>query len=152
MATKKTPDKTIEDVIVNQTINTDRLEIAIEKATHRIVTEIDSIPISPSSSLGGMPTIIGPGKYDDKLLTISHNIESVKETLFVVIATMIGVGLLFMAMMGMLISSVQHIQNGSFVPDEPSGSEQSTSTEGEVSPETPDQNHPQSASDAPQQD
>lgn len=155
----KAPDKTLEDIIVNATINTDRIELAIEKATHRIVTEIDSIPIPSSSSPSGptIPTIIGPGKYDDKLIRIENAIDSVKETLFAVIATIIGAGILMMFMISWLVSSVQHIQNGSWTPDkeevveEVNGSEQNTSSEEEVLPQKPDQSHPQSSSDAPQQ-
>ena len=155
MTSKKTPNKTLEDVIVHSTLNTDRLEIAIEKATHRIVTEIDSIPI-PSSITSSMPTItptiIGPGKYDDKLIDIKHEVNLVKGALFGVIATVIGVCVMMMFMLSMLISSVQHLENGTYVPeeDESSGSEQNTSTEEEASPETPDQSHQQSSSGAPQ--
>lgn len=154
MASKKTPDKTLEDVIVHSTLNTDRLEVAIEKATHRIVNEIDSIPVPTSSGSPTItPTLIGPGKYDEKLIGIELKIVSVKETLFAVIATIVAVGVMMMVMFGMLISSVQHLENGTYVPDkeESSGSEQNTSTEEEASPETPDQTHQQSSSDEPQQ-
>lgn len=150
MTDKKTPDKTLEDVIVHSTLNADRLEVAIEKATHRIVNEIDSIPVPTSS---GSPTIIGPGKYDEKLIDIEFKIASVKEALFAVIATIIAVGVMMMVMFGVLISSVQHLENGTYVPDkeESSDSEQNTSTEEEASPETLDQTHQQSSSDEPQQ-
>jgi len=153
MTDKKTPDKTLEDVIVHSTLNTDRLEVAIEKATHRIVTEIDSIPVGGSVSPTITPTIIGPGKYDEKLIDIEFKITTVKETLFAVIATIIAVGIMMMVMFGILISSVQHLENGTYVPEkeESSDSEQNTSTEEEASPETPDQTHQQPSSDEPQQ-
>lgn len=155
-------EKTLEDVIVSNTLCTDRIEMAIENMTTQQRKWTMEIIRNMPSGRGGTPSLIGPGKYDDKLIMIEHAVTSVKETMFAIIAVIIVAGVMIMLMFSWLISSVQHIQNGSYVPekgdvqieldDDISGSEQNTSTEAEASPEKPDQSSQQSSSGGPQPD
>lgn len=154
MATDK--EKTLEDVIINNTLSTDRIEMAIENmSTQQKRLAVEIIKSMPSGS--GLPSSIGPVKYDNHLMSIKEEVRALREPIFALIAVMIGIAVFFMFMFSWLISTVQHIKDGSYTPEseetsevvEANGSEPNTSTEVEVEPEKPSQSSPQSSSDAP---
>lgn len=131
--------KTAKDIIINQTLSTDRLEKAVEKA----VAELKwSIQEGPSTSTP---------KYNHVLENIvTRGFGNVQDQLGMVIFSLlvifIGLGVI------LLIINCNLSSTKGYLEELANGYEQSTSAEVEASPETLDQTHQQSSSDGPQRD
>lgn len=154
-------EKTLDDILVNQTLSTDRIEMAIETARDRIVDAVESSS-APTVKSSGHTTTVTPitmtHDYSHHLINMEQDLSFTKAVV-VVIASIAGLFLCVLCvLMWNVIGSIRSLENGTWVDgkyeqyieekeaQEASGSEQNTSTEGASSPQTNDQSNQQPAS------